>query len=208
MFNLPTPYEVATITPAIMVGLTAHEFAHGWVADQLGDPTARRAGRLTLNPLAHIDPIGLLLLYLAGFGWAKPVPVNPYNFRDGRRGLLLVSLAGPLANIVVAVLAALLLGLGGSIGPVGADILQVMVWINVVLAVFNLLPVPPLDGSKVLAGLLPGRQEWLLWLEQYGIILLLLLVFTGAIRFLIKIIIAPLASLLITFGYELATLMR
>lgn len=208
MFNLPSLNDIAIITPAVVVGLTAHEFAHGWVADQLGDPTPRRAGRLTLNPVAHVDPIGLILLYLAGFGWAKPVPINPYNFRDGRQGLLLVSLAGPLANLVVAVLAAVLLGLWGFTSPVGAAVLQVMIQINIVLAVFNLIPIPPLDGSKVLAGLIPGRQEWLLWLEQYGIILLLLLVFTGAIGFLIRLIIVPLASFLISFGYGLAMLMR
>jgi Zn-dependent protease len=208
LFNLPSAYEIILLTPAVVVGLTVHEFAHGWVADRCGDPTARYAGRLTLNPLKHVDPVGLLLLYLAGFGWARPVPVNPYNFRDRRQGLLLVSLAGPVANLGVALLAAVLLGLSGMGNPTLNDLLRVMIWINVVLAVFNLLPVPPLDGSKVLAALMPGRQEWLYWLEQYGIIILVVLVFSGVIGLLLKIVITPLAGLFLNLAYGLAALTR
>ncbi len=208
MFNLPSAYEIILLTPAVVVGLTVHEFAHGWVADRCGDPTARYAGRLTLNPLKHVDPVGLLLLYLAGFGWARPVPVNPYNFRDRRQGLLLVSLAGPVANLGVALLAAVLLGLSGMGNPTLNDLLRVMIWINVVLAVFNLLPVPPLDGSKVLAALVPGRQEWLYWLEQYGIIILVVLVFSGIIGLLLKVVITPLTGLFLNLAYGLVALTR
>jgi len=208
LFNLPSAYEIILLTPAVVVGLTVHEFAHGWVADRCGDPTARYAGRLTLNPLKHVDPVGLLLLYLAGFGWARPVPVNPYNFRDRRQGLLLVSLAGPVANLGVALLAAVLLGLSGMGNPTLNDLLRVMIWINVVLAVFNLLPVPPLDGSKVLAALVPGRQEWLYWLEQYGIIILVVLVFSGIIGLLLKVVITPLTGLFLNLAYGLVALTR
>ncbi|WP_443082271.1 site-2 protease family protein [Thermodesulfitimonas autotrophica] len=205
---MPSAYEIILLTPAVVVGLTVHEFAHGWVADRCGDPTARYAGRLTLNPLKHVDPVGLLLLYLAGFGWARPVPVNPYNFRDRRQGLLLVSLAGPVANLGVALLAAVLLGLSGMGNPTLNDLLRVMIWINVVLAVFNLLPVPPLDGSKVLAALVPGRQEWLYWLEQYGIIILVVLVFSGIIGLLLKVVITPLTGLFLNLAYGLVALTR
>lgn len=208
MFNLPSGEEIAILTPAVIIGLTAHEFAHGWVADKFGDPTPRYAGRLTLNPLRHIDPVGLLLLYLAGFGWAKPVPINPYNFRDWQRGLLFVSLAGPLANVSVAFLGAILLGLSGFENYWVANILRAVIWINVVLAVFNLLPVPPLDGSKVVAALFPRRQEWFHWLEQYGIIILVVLVFTGAIRVLLNIIIMPLDSLFVGLARGLADFLR
>lgn len=206
MFNLPSFYDILIITPAVVVGLTVHEFAHGWVADKLGDPTPRYAGRLTLNPVAHIDPIGLLLLYIAHFGWAKPVPINPYYFRNRRQGLILVSLAGPLANVLAAFTAVLLLGLWGFGSRIAIDILQTMIWINIVLAVFNLIPVPPLDGSKVLAGLMPGHQEWLVRFEQYGVILLLLLVFSGAIGSLFNIVIIPLANLLIGLALSISNI--
>lgn len=193
MFNLPSPLEVGIMLPAVVLGLTFHELAHGWVADSLGDPTPRYHGRLTLNPLAHVDVIGLILLFIAGFGWAKPVPVNPYNFRGNmRQGMVLVSLAGPAANLVLAFLGAVLLGLGVWALPYGYEILTAVVRINIVLAVFNLLPVPPLDGSKILAGLLPGRQAWLYTLESYGTIILLFLLFTGVIGRVLGVIIHPL----------------
>ncbi|RJX20094.1 MAG: site-2 protease family protein [Ammonifex sp.] len=201
MFNL----DVLAVVLAFVVGITVHEFAHGWTADRLGDPTARYAGRLTLNPVAHADPVGTILLPIlliaTGsrfiFGWAKPVPINPYHFRDRRRGLVLVSVAGPLANVVTAVLAAVLLGFSGFTSPVLADIFITIIWINIILAVFNLIPVPPLDGSKILAGLLPGRQEWLIRFEQYGMIILVLLVFSGALGVLFRYIVDPAAKLLI-----------
>jgi Zn-dependent protease len=204
VFNLDV-FAVVPVVLAFVVGITVHEFAHGWTADRLGDPTARYAGRLTLNPVAHADPIGTILLPIlliaTGsrfiFGWAKPVPINPYHFRDRRRGLVLVSVAGPLANVVTAVIAAVLLGFWGFSSQVLAEILVTMIWINMILAVFNLIPVPPLDGSKILAGLLPGRQEWLIRFEQYGMIILILLVFSGALGVMFQYVIEPAVKLLI-----------
>jgi len=202
LFHLPGPSEMLLMVPAIVLGLTIHEFAHGWTAYRLGDPTARYQGRLTLNPAAHIDVIGLIMLFIAGFGWAKPVPVNPVNLRGNmRRSMMLVSLAGPAANLVLAVAGAIALGLGLWHISLGREIVVEIIRINVVLAVFNLLPVPPLDGSKILAGLLPGRQEWLYTLENYGVIILLVLLFTGIIGRVLGFIISPLYRLLI----EIAT---
>ncbi|MFZ5899198.1 MAG: site-2 protease family protein [Bacillota bacterium] len=169
------------IAPGFIVGIVLHEVAHGYVADRLGDPTARLAGRLTLNPIPHIDPVGLIFLIVAKVGWAKPVPVNPYNFRgDIKQGLLLVALAGPATNLLIALASAVFWAFLGAPPSLLGNILQWTIHINVVLAFLNLMPVPPLDGSKILAGILPGRQSWLYSLEQYGILLLLVLFLTGA----------------------------
>ncbi|MFA7468886.1 MAG: site-2 protease family protein [Desulfotomaculaceae bacterium] len=188
------------LLPAIIIGLTFHEFAHGWVAYQFGDDTAKRHGRLTLNPIAHIDPLGFIMLMVARFGWAKPVPVNPYNMRvNPKKGMLYVSLAGPLMNFILAVIAAVILRAAIASGLNSIIFFQMiyyMVFINLVLAVFNLIPVPPLDGSKILSGLLPGGQEWLAPIENYGIIILLILVFTGFIGTIIRTVVLPLAGLL------------
>jgi len=209
VFNLPSLHSIALMIPAIVLGLTFHEFAHGWVAYQLGDRTARDAGRLTLNPVAHVDPIGLILLFVAGFGWAKPVPVNPYNLSgDMSRGMLLISLAGPATNMVLAVLSALFFGIFAGHGlPYFNEIMLYMIQINVVLAIFNLIPIPPLDGSKILAGLLPGRQEWLHQLEAYGAIILIVLVFTGAIGFIFNIFVKPLVVMLFMLAKSISHLM-
>lgn len=202
MPEIPGLYRIAILIPAIIIGLTFHEFAHGWVADQLGDRTARYHGRLTLNPLAHVDIIGLIMLFIVGFGWAKPVPVNPYNLRgDTKRSLLLVSLAGPATNMILAVLGAIALGLlVGQVPYYGVDMLNQIVLINVVLAIFNLLPIPPLDGAKILAGLLPGQQDWLTGLETYSTIILLVLLFTGIIGKILGLIIYPIYNVLINLA--------
>jgi Zn-dependent protease len=202
MFDLPSLESIALMLPAIVLGLTFHEYAHGLVAYRLGDNTAYDHGRLTLNPAAHVDPVGLILLFLAGFGWAKPVPVNPYNLKgDIQRGMLLVSLAGPATNLLLAIAAAIIWGVLDIFQlPYVDPIMQYMIQINVVLAVFNLIPVPPLDGSKILAGLLPGRQNWLYQLETYGVIILILLVFTGAIGFIFNIFVKPIVIALYTLA--------
>ena len=184
----------AVIVVAIMllVGFPVHEFAHALAAYRLGDSTAKQFGRLTLNPIAHFDPLGGILLAVSfigagfGFGWAKPTPVNPANLAGGRQGEALVAAAGPLSNLVLAAAAALPLRfllatpeLAEQVPTLIIQILYLFVFINLVLMIFNLLPIPPLDGSKVLFAFLPPRLSWQ-WrpvLEQYGFILLLLLFF-------------------------------
>jgi Zn-dependent protease len=186
------------MTPAVIIGLSFHELAHAAVAYRLGDRTAYNQGRLTANPLAHIDILGLIMLYVAGFGWAKPVPVNPFFFKgDKDRGVMLVSLAGPAANLAMAVLAALLLGFFLHGIAYLNIITQYIIYYNVILAVFNLLPIPPLDGSKILTGLVPGSRQWMYKLEQYGVIILLLLLVTNIIPKLLGLFISPLYQLLI-----------
>lgn len=175
------PMELLLTAVALLVAATIHEYAHAYAAVQLGDPTPRWLGRLTLNPLAHLDPLGSLLLLLVGFGWAKPVPVNPRHFQDPRRGVLLVAVAGPLANVcLLALLGAMYrLGLLWEGGWVGA-LWWRMLYVNAVLAVFNLLPIPPLDGSRILGALLRGEAEDLYTrLQPYGGLFLLALLATG-----------------------------
>jgi Zn-dependent protease len=177
------------LVPPILLALTFHEFMHGWVAYKLGDPTAKIAGRLSMNPLVHLDPFGTIMIFLVRFGWAKPVPVNPANFRDPKRDMLLVSLAGPTANMTLAFLSGLLLRAfhAGSFNFIPANILQpfyIMVkfslQINLALAIFNLLPVPPLDGSKILYGLLPPQYDHIYGnLERYGPFVLMGLILFG-----------------------------
>jgi len=184
--------RVIVVAIMLLIGFPVHEFAHALAAYRLGDSTAKLFGRLTLNPIAHFDPLGGILLAVSfigagfGFGWAKPTPVNPANLAGGRRGEALVAAAGPLSNLVLAAVAALPLRyifatpeLALEIPPLVIAILQLFVFINLVLMVFNLLPIPPLDGSKVLFAFLPPRLSWQ-WrpiLEQYGFLLLLLLFF-------------------------------
>ena len=190
MFDLSLPTIIAVLI-TLVVSLTIHEFAHAWTADQLGDDTPRYNGRLTLNPLAHLDPIGSLMLLFAGFGWAKPVPVNPYNFQQRRReGMMLVSAAGPFSNLVMAIVAAIPFK-AGLLDPVGFStstilpsvsfLLTQFIWINLVLLFFNLLPIFPLDGEKVLEYYLPpSGQETLHRLRPYGPMILMLLFFLGS----------------------------
>ena len=166
-----------------------HEVAHGYAALSLGDPTARAAGRLTLNPIKHMDPWGtvvlplFLILVRSPFlvGWAKPVPVNPYLMRDPKRGMMLVGAAGPLANIALILLSALALrAMPFSAPPFLFDLFKYCCAINIILALFNLLPVPPLDGSKVVAGILPPKmRDAYVGLERYGIFIIIGLLYLG-----------------------------
>ncbi len=186
--------------PAVLLALSAHEFAHGLIADRLGDPTPRIQGRLTLNPLAHLDPLGTLMLVLYRFGWAKPVMVNPYNFRDPRRGMMYVAIGGPLANITLAYGLAVLWNMlpygifGINTMRALAELFRTGILINLWLAAFNLIPIPPLDGSKILMGILPGSQaRFFAQLEQIGPLLLLGLIITGIARTLLNPIFQVLA---------------
>ena len=181
----------SVLFPLFMVAVMIHEVSHGWVALSLGDPTAKEAGRLTLNPLKHMDPVGtvalpLILLLLRApfvFGWAKPVPINPFLLRHPKRDLLWVGLAGPAANLALAVVAAALVQILGPVRfPLAASLLRTLALISLVLGTFNLLPIPPLDGSRILAGLLPAQAaRLLLLLEQWGIVLVVALLYLGVL---------------------------
>ncbi len=196
-------FEIVWSIPAVLIAITFHEYWHGRMAYKLGDPTAAEAGRLTLNPLAHLDPVGTLMLLLFRFGWAKPVPVNFNRLNHPKRDMIYVSLAGPIANIVIAVIFALILRSSYYfIGRItfAQDttffnlivtllrgwllFLQTGVIINLALALFNLIPIPPLDGSKILLGFLPYPLAYkFAKLESYGYgnVILLILVFSGMI---------------------------
>jgi Zn-dependent protease len=185
----------------ILLAIILHEVSHGWVADRLGDPTARYSGRITLNPLAHIDLFGTILLPLvlliSGggfiFGYAKPVPINPYNLRNPRRDMMWISLAGIVTNLALAAVSAMIFRVlaSSSLGSWSLIVspLVMMLWvsvkINCILAVFNAVPIPPLDGSRVLVNLLPPEKAVVFAkLEPYGFIIILLLFFTGMIKFI------------------------
>jgi len=176
--------------PVFLFSLTVHEFAHGYIAYKFGDTTARDAGRLTLNPLPHIDPMGALFFVLSGFrfGWAKPVPVVPYHFSDAKRGILWSAAAGPISNLMLGAVFGFIYRVAPPAIPDPQLSLIVMkmayyaVYINCALAFFNLLPVPPLDGSKVLFGLLPERYDYIaLELERFGPMGLLIIIGLGFI---------------------------
>ena len=179
----------------LLFSVIIHELAHGYVANSLGDPTAKYAGRLTLNPLPHLDPFGSiilpLLLFISGspilVGWAKPVPVNPYNFRDQKWGALKVSLAGPLTNIALAIVFGLMLrflpAAFFAAMPGIAIIFTFIVHINIILAIFNLIPIPPLDGHWILFKFIPPQFENVkVFLSQYGMFILIFLIFFGVLQ--------------------------
>ena len=190
--------EIIVNAPPFIFALTVHELAHGYVAHRMGDNTAANLGRLTLNPLKHLDPLGVLAFFLIQIGWAKPVPVNPRNFKNPRQDMIWVSLAGPGVNLIMAMLSALVAKLiilisAGLPAFFVMPLLQMTVasiWINTMLAIFNLVPIPPLDGSKILLGLLPRDLAFAYArLEPYGFIILLVLFYTGILpRFITPII--------------------
>lgn len=197
----------------LLLSIILHELAHGVVADRLGDPTARVNGRLTLNPLPHLDPLGSIILpfvlILSGsgmlFGWAKPVPVDIYNLKNPRRDMALIAFAGPLTNVAIAFIASLILRLLIVTGPstgglLLADILVMAVRLNIVLALFNLIPIHPLDGFKVVGGLLSREKasEWY-GLERYGLIFLLLLIIPIGQASMIQTVLQPVVTIILRF---------
>lgn len=210
LFNDPALFFliIGTLTIAMLVAITSHEFGHALVANWLGDPTPKRLGRLSLNPIRHLDPMGTLMIFLVGFGWGKPVPINPnYLGRDPRKGMAMVALAGPLSNLILAATFGVLIRAGivawhsptyryldgWELGSVAAVLLGYVILLNIILAVFNLIPIAPLDGFKVAVGILPSRQAYaLLRIEQYGPVILLVFVFFGYFTgFLWDILIGP-----------------
>ncbi|MCD6595032.1 site-2 protease family protein [bacterium] len=169
--------------PGLLLALTFHEYAHGKVAYELGDPTAARAGRLTLNPLSHLDPLGTIALFIFHIGWAKPVPINPYYFKNPRRDTVLVSIAGPAVNFILAIISGLILKIMSSMGLYNTPGWRMILYtmdINVILAMFNLIPVPPLDGSKILFGIVKMRDSTMFMLERFGPMILLGLILLGS----------------------------
>ncbi len=204
---MPEVGQLLVILPVLLLSLTIHETAHAATADWYGDPTARRLGRISLNPVVHVDPVGTVILPLIGilaggfvFGWAKPVPVNPANLRRPRQDFLVIAAAGPASNILLAIGASWLLaavGLeaaGGWAGAV-ATFAFAMLQLNLLLAVFNMIPVPPLDGGNVLAGLLPAglADAYDRLVRPYGFLILLVLMATG---WLYRIIGPPMSLLM------------
>lgn len=179
---------VIGVIPALIC-ITLHELSHGVVAYSLGDDTAKKMGRLTLNPIRHIDIMGLLMMVFFRFGWAKPVPVNMSRFKDPKKGMAITALAGPLSNVIIAIVFLFLYGLlfvplsnGGSVSEIIIDMLALTAYMSIGFAVFNILPIPPLDGSKVLFSLMNDQQyRTLMRYERYGMLLLLALVASGVL---------------------------
>lgn len=201
--------KLAVMLVPALLAIMMHEVSHGYMAERFGDPTARLLGRLNLNPFKHLDPIGSIAVFIFGFGWAKPVPVNPSNFRRPRKDMIWVALAGPMTNLLLALFSALLLRILGWFDPASSTDaglfmqmltpLKMMVafslYINVLLAVFNLLPVPPLDGGRILMGFVPDVYAAALSrLEPFGLILIVLLVFFTNLW---SVVLAPIINFLV-----------
>lgn len=207
MINLlfQSPIQFFIVAILLVIAISIHEFSHALAADKLGDPTPRLAGRLTLNPKSHLDPIGILLLFFVGFGWGKPVPFDPFNLRDSKKDSAIISVAGPLSNLLMAISGSILLRLTSflplfSLNIFLFDIVSLFIYFNVLLAVFNLVPIHPLDGFKVVGGLLPKKYygDWMS-LERYGMIFLLLMIFPFFGGSPITTLISPIVNFLLSF---------
>lgn len=206
MFSLLSQNPVSFVIVAVLLiaAISVHEFSHAFMADRLGDPTPGLAGRLTLDPRAHLDPLGTLLLFFVGFGWGKPVPFDPFNLKDPKRDSAIISFAGPMSNLIMAILASIFIRLTSFlpflfVSSVITQVLSLFVYFNVLLAVFNLLPVHPLDGFKVVAGLLPKKyySDWLA-LEPYGMFFLIMLIFPFFGRSAVSQIISPIINIILS----------
>ena len=202
------PISFVLVAVGLVISVTIHEFAHAYVADKLGDPTPRYQGRVTLDPRAHLDPFGTLAILLIGFGWGKAVQFDPYNLKDPKRDVALIALAGPALNILLATLLSLAIGFLNLQGIVLAVLLPV-IFINVMLAIFNLVPVSPLDGSKIAQAILPKEValEYELFMSRYGnfVLLALILPLFGS-RSAISQLISPVIEFVITMLSTLWTI--
>ena len=201
---LRDPIMFFLLAVPLLYSVIAHEVAHGWVASIFGDNTAKYSGRLSLNPMLHLDPIGTIALFFVGFGWAKPVPVNYSNLRDSRLGIIAVSLAGCLTNILIATIAIFLLHFHFfQTSHFFATVLLIVARINIILGSFNLIPIPPLDGSRVLMEILPYTYKYkLALLEPYGFFIIVILLFTGILEpviILVQNVILGLIGILLSF---------
>lgn len=205
MLNLLTtnPFAFILLLVFLFLSISIHEFAHAWTANRLGDPTPGLAGRLTLNPLAHIDLTGILFLVFFGFGWGKPVGFDPYNLKNPRKDAGIISLAGPLSNFILALILSILLRLFiffklSSLNIIGSLFFIPLISLNIKLGIFNLLPVHPLDGFKIVEALLPEEKarEWQA-IEKYGIIFLILLIFPIGNFSMLEKIVSPIYSFII-----------
>ena len=206
IFNDPT--SILYILPGILIGLTVHEWAHAFAADRLGDPTAKNMGRMTLNPFAHVDIYGFLCLLLVGFGWAKPVPVNPRNFKNFKRDDIIVSLAGITANFLTAFVFMFLYCIGWMKMGLGSNsafisIFQGVITINLSLMFFNLIPIYPLDGSHVFETLVGHRMpKVVLFLRQYGRYILIVLLFTGIVGRVLGTLVSAVFGWMFRIAYQ------
>jgi len=185
--------EIPYVAVALMIAFTVHEFAHAWVAYKFGDSTAQKQGRLTLNPIQHLDPLGTILIFIAGFGWARPVPVNRFMFKNPRLAGVLVSVAGPISNLLLVILAFAIwyiysaLGLAAGVPQFFLDFLNIFIGLNAMLFVFNLLPFPPLDGYRIIEDLAPANiRAKLTQYEAYGSVIFLILVITPLDQYTIQ----------------------
>jgi Zn-dependent protease len=211
-------FSIGVFIPILLLSVTIHEVAHGYVAYRLGDPTAKNAGRLTLNPLVHIDPTGLIVMIITSlmgfpFGWAKPVPVDTRYFKDQRKGMMITGAAGPLSNIAIILIfniiwrlvTALEVELPGRLD----EMLAWIIYINLILASLNLIPIPPLDGSRIVAGLLPPKQRYIYAsIERYGFIILIILVFTRLLRVIMYPIMYAISFILWVDWYSLVLILN
>ena len=215
LINFSSGSLIATLftLPAVLIAITFHEYAHAWVADRLGDETPSMQGRITLNPLKHLDPVGFILLLFAGFGWGKPVEINTRNFNRNvsmEKGEILVSLAGPVMNFILAIIFAIILGavymfapaslFSNTVGELLYILLQECIIINIGLGIFNLLPLPPLDGSKIFINLFPyNARRWIMEHEQIFYYAFLIIWITGIAALIISPIISFLYNGLMSF---------
>lgn len=196
--------EILLRLPIIFIAITVHEYAHGYAALKMGDPTAKLSGRLSMNPLAHMDIVGALSMLIFGFGWARPVPINPNNFKNHKKGTVIVSLAGPISNLFLAFLGSVLYGIFRRIGfgnfssqfsEIFYGLLAQLILLNVCFGIFNLVPFPPLDGAKIVGAFLPYKTYFkIMQYERYAFPILIVLMYLGIFDKILGVLITPIVS--------------